>query len=255
MPSKTNAAISALNAVAFATDVAKDMASAAEAVPVVGAVAKVLLEVARACEEIKGTLKDADEVGEWALEEARLFQQLENRPSDSSKPIDGVLRVRVERVAKSIEQLLELAEKIKSGSRLKRAFRARAFRDCFKSAQDAVERAYKDLNNALMIDTNATGRRVEEGMKEVLKILREALPAGSQLTAVVDKIEGGDGAGAAAALADMPEEVRQSAPALLAKGAALAEQGDWAGAIAAYRKCLRLDPDMSGAWFALGYAY
>ena len=42
---------------------------------------------------------------------------------------------------------------------------------------------------------------------------------------------------------------------MFAKGAALAEQGKWTEAIAAYRKCVELDPKNSKAWHTLGFAY
>ena len=45
-----------------------------------------------------------------------------------------------------------------------------------------------------------------------------------------------------------------TASALKKEGAALEKQGKYAEAVAKYREAVAADPEMSAAWFALGYA-
>merc|ERR1719359_1967007 len=87
--------------------------TATKPVPVLGEVAKVLLEVAKKYGEISETLDEAEQVKHWALTQARTFENLKKRTSDSSEEIDVVLRAQLKDVARSIGELLKIAEKIK----------------------------------------------------------------------------------------------------------------------------------------------
>ena len=100
-------------------------------VPVVGEVAKVLLEVAKKYGEISETLDEAEQVKVWAFTQARTFEDLEKRTSNSNEEIDKVLRGQLEDVARSIGELLKIAEKIKKGCFLTRRIKAGTFQRQF----------------------------------------------------------------------------------------------------------------------------
>merc|ERR1719398_107790 len=136
--------------------------TATKPVPVVGEVAKVLLEVAKKYGEISGTLDEAEQVKKWAFAQARTFKDLEARTSDSSEEIDEELRGQLEDVARSIGELLKIAEKIKRGCFLTKRIKAGVFQGKFNSAQNAVERARVELDRTLTIKIADTVHRIEE---------------------------------------------------------------------------------------------
>jgi tetratricopeptide (TPR) repeat protein len=261
--------------------------TATKPVPVVGEVAKVLLEVAKKYGEISGTLDEAEQVKKWAFVQARTFKDLEARTSDSSKEIDEVLRGQLEDVARSIGELLKIAEKIKRGCFLTKRIKAGVFQRKFNSAQNAVERARVELDRTLTIKIADTVHRIEEtadansdkldansdkldaimakiaakdadvdakerwrGLVATIK----SAPAKNQqvLVDVAEKVVDGDGAGASAALDAAPAEVRASAAALFAKGMALYQQKKSSEAIVALKNCVARDPGNNEAWYVLG---
>ena len=71
---------------------------------------------------------------------------------------------------------------------------------------------------------------------------------------VVAHVVDGDGAAASAALAAAPEEVRATAAAKFAEGAALQDQGKFDEALVAYRAAVAKDPAMSEGWYQIGMA-
>ena len=258
--------------------------TATKPVPVVGEVAKVLLEVAKKYGEISETLVEAEQVKAWAYTQARTFKDLEARTSDSSKEIDEVLRGQLEDVARSIGELLKIAEKIKRGCFLTKRIKAGVFQGKFNSAKNAVERARVELDRTLTIkiaDTvhriEDTGNRVEvevgglrDDVKRILAKIEQNGDANErqlqrglvisvkdqpELLPVAEMVVDGDGAGASAALAAAPAEVRESAAAKYAEGVALLQQEEWSEAIAAFQNCVALNANHSEAWFALGRAY
>ena len=90
--------------------------------------------------------------------------------------------------------------------------------------------------------------------KRSLKGLVGTLARQPTMVDVVTHVVGGDGAAAAAALAAKPADVRASAGARFAEGAALQAEGKYDEAVVAYRAAVEADPEMSGAWFSLGCA-
>jgi len=246
-------------------------------VPVVGEVAKVLLEVATKYGEISGTLDEAEQVKAWAFAQARTFKDLEARTSDSSKEIDEVLRGQLEDVARSIGELLKIAEKIKRGCFLTKRIKAGVFQGKFNSAKNAVERARVELDRTLTIKIADTVHRIEEtadansdkldailakidkngdtNERQLQRGLVESVKDQPELLTVAEMVVDGDGAGAVKVLAAAPAEVRESAAAKYAEGLALYQQKKWSEAIAALQNCVARDPKNSKAWFALGGAY
>jgi len=251
--------------------------TATKPVPVVGEVAKVLLEVAEKYGEISGTLDEAVQVRKWAFEQARTFDELEKSTSDSSKEIDKVLRAQLREVARSIGELLKIAEKIKKGCFLTRRIKAGTFQRQFNSAKNAVEGARVELDRTLTIKIADTVHRIEEtadansdkldaimakieengdaNERQLQRGLVISVKDQPELLPVAEMVVDGNGAGASAALAEVPAAVRASAAALFAKGMALYQQEKWSEAIVAFQKCVELDPENSRAWFALGVAY
>ncbi len=101
------------------------------------------------------------------------------------------------------------------------------------------------------LDPDPKGRPAASDATDILERVRcAAVPVD-----VAEKVVDGDGDGTAASLAAAPVDIQDSAAAWFTKAAALGEQGNWPEAIAAYRKCVWLDPENSRAWFALGASY
>merc|ERR1719359_123974 len=258
--------------------------TATKPVPVLGEVAKVLLEVAKKYGEISETLDKAEVVKDWAFKQARTFEDLEKRTSNSNEEIDKVLRGQLEDVARSIGELLKIAEKIKRGGFLTKRIKAGVFQGKFNSAKQAVERARIDLLNTLVIDIGNTVHRVEEtadanshkldknsekldaiwarieqngdaNERQLQRGLVISVKDQPELLPVAEMVVDGNGAGAVEVLAAVSPEVRASAAALFAKGMALYQQEKWSEAIVALKNCVARNPENSEAWYALGYAY
>lgn len=269
----------------IALDVAVDAAlEAGKKLPLVGGLVDLLCEVKKKYGELTDQVDEAGEVAAWATRTMSLLRPIRTRLSKGADgPIDDTMRGLVNDVMETIGVLLSVAAHISSGHKPAKFLRGALFKAEFESAQAAVDSTMKELDTALAIETNIMVHEVKDETTEILKRLKalaakidakdadaakkitlRALvdkvreePARNQaaLVAVAEKVIAGDGAGAAAALADAPEDVRKSVAALLAEGAALGVQSKWTEAIVAYRECIKLDPEMSQAWFALGYAY
>ena len=77
----------------------------------------------------------------------------------------------------------------------------------------------------------------------------------AQLTGRLRSPTGGPGGGGSGSRAPREPEARPTTAAeMAAAGEAAARGGDHAGAVAAFRKAVFLDPDQPGAWFQLGVA-
>ncbi len=213
----------------------------------------------------------------------------------ASNVLNEILREEVKEAARCIDSLLSVAKKINgargccTGSKPARLLKSAMFKAKFEAAQNAVERARVELDRTLAIDTNVTVHDtndtvhtvevevggLREDVADVKRILAkidantnadanerqlqrglvESVKGQPELLPVAEMVVDGDGAGASAALAEAPVEMRESAAALFAKGMALRQQKKWSEAVAAFQNCVALDANHSDAWFALGYAY
>ena len=218
-----------------------------------------------------------------------------NKRGSASCGLSKNLRDEVKEAAECIDALLSVAKKITgargccTGSKPARLLKSAMFKAKFEAAQNAVERARVELDRTLAIDTNVTVHDtndtvhtvevevggLREDVADVKRILAkidantnadanerqlqrglvESVKHQPELLTVAEMVVDGDGAGASAALAEAPVEMRESAAALFAKGMALYQQESWSEAIVALKKCVARDPENSEAWFALGYAY
>ena len=252
------------NDISQGVTVARDaILSVSTAMPVVGTIAEVLLQVADKYGEVSGTLDDAGQVKDWAFTQARSFTDLKNRTSDGDTEIDAVLRGQLKEVARSLDQLLTTAAKINKGSKAAKLLKAGIFQKQFKAAKDDVERARVDLDRTLAIDTNLTVHAVKDDTQQIKEQLAALIakidakdadvdakerwhglvatirsePAKNQqvLVDVAEKVVDGDGDGAATSFVAAPADVQESAAALFAKAAALGEQGKWSASGLEYK--------------------
>ena len=256
-----------------------------EQLPLVGGFVKLLGKVKDIYSELDEKVQEAEEVAVWASRTLTVVRPIQVRLSKpgANGPIDDTMQALVTDVAKTVGELLSVAEHISSGSKRSSFLRTALFRSDFDEAKAAFDLTMKELDTALGVDTNITVHEVKgdtQQIKEQLALLYEIIAmkdadankktiqralidmvradsARNQavLVDVAEKVVDGDGAAASAALAAAPADVQESAAALFAKAAALGEQGKWTEAIELYQKCVELDPENSRAWFALGYAY
>ena len=267
-----------------------------EQLPLVGGFVKLLGKVKDIYSELDEKVQEAEEVAVWASRTLTVVRPIQVRLSKpgANGPIDDTMQALVTDVAKTVGELLSVAEHISSGSKPSSFLRTALFRSDFDEAKAAFDLTMKELDTALGVDTNITVHEVKDDTSLILRREREILqrieslaekidalqpngevevdtkerwrglvatirsaPANNRpvLIDVAEKVVDGDDSGATTALAAAPLDVRESAAALLAAGVAFFEQQKWPEAIASFKKCVEVDPEMAEAWYQLGRAY
>ena len=209
----------------------------------------------------------------WATEMDGIFDALQARLSEpgADSPVDGAMRVIVNSAANKIGELCSIAEPRARGAPNRRTLCARAmFKAEFKAAQAAVQKAVEKLETALAVDTNITVHGIDvkvdagnEKLNLVIAMLHgkiDALGAHAKEKEVLRRrpcascgasrrwptssrtSSTRDAAAASEALAAAPEEVRATAAAKFAEGAALQAQGKFDEALVAYPRGRREGP-------------
>ena len=251
--------------------------AAGEQLPVVGGLIGLLAKAKDKYSELAELSEETEAVAVWATQTQSLLVPLQARLSSpgANTPLDDTMRVLVAAAAKALGRLLSVAEHITQGSKPASFVRGALFKADLEAAQAAVKAAMEALGVAVAIDTNVTVHVVDEKVDQIMAMLQAQIDAKETASAdekrslkglvgslarqptmvgVVTHVVGGDGAAAAAALAAKPADVRASAGARFAEGAALEAEGKYDEAVVAYRAAVEADPEMSGAWFSLGYA-
>ena len=114
--------------------------------------------------------------------------------------------------------------------------------DDARSAEEARIEAAVEAKLIAMLEAKIDASGATADQVQMLRALVGTVKAEPAMADVITRVVDGDGAGASEALAAAPEEVRATAAAKFAEGAALQDQGKWDEALKDAESCIEKSP-------------